>query len=80
MIRTTYDLLDSFSGYANPDMKIKRMVQEGNLFRLRRRLYVTTQNISSYLVVGVICCMFRHRYIYWQVNYMQCFVEIGGIG
>ena len=28
MIRTTYDLLDSFSGYVNPDMKIKRMVQE----------------------------------------------------
>lgn len=54
MIRTTYDLLDSFSGYVNPDMKIKRMVQEGNLFRLRRGLYVTTTKISPYLVAGTI--------------------------
>ena len=54
MIRTTSDLLDSFSGYANPDMKIKRMVQDGSLFRLRRGLYATTQNISSYLLAGVI--------------------------
>ena len=54
MIRTTYDLLDSFSGYANPDMKIKRMVQEGKLFRLRRGLYVTTTKISPYLVAGTI--------------------------
>ncbi|SDG78519.1 Transcriptional regulator, AbiEi antitoxin, Type IV TA system [Selenomonas sp. WCT3] len=54
MIRTTYDLLDSFSGYANPDMKIKRMVQEEKLFRLRRGLYVTTTKISPYLVAGTI--------------------------
>ena len=54
MFRTTSDLLDSLSKYANPDMKIKRMVQEGSLFRLRRGLYATTRNISSYLLAGVI--------------------------
>lgn len=55
MVRTTADLLDSFSGYANPDMKIKRMVQKGNLFRIRRGLYVTTKNVSPYLLAGAIC-------------------------
>ena len=54
MFRTTSDLLDSLSKYANPDMKIKRMVQKGSLFRLRRGLYATTRNISSYLLAGVI--------------------------
>lgn len=54
MIRNSTEILASLSHYANPNMKLKRLVAEGQLYRLRRGLYATKKNIPPYLLAGAI--------------------------
>lgn len=40
--------------YQNPDMKIGRMVKNGELFRVKRGIYETNRNVESYYLAGAI--------------------------
>ncbi len=54
MIRDSVEILNSLTNYANPDMKLKRMVEDKTLYRLRRGMYATDKNIAPYLLAGAI--------------------------
>ena len=54
MITTTHILLDQLKDYANPQSKIRRMVDAGELFPIVRGLYETGRNVSPYLLAASI--------------------------
>lgn len=56
MIQTTFSLTFQLEnqGYKNPRMKIKRLVQQGDLIPIRRGLYETNRHVSPHLLAGVI--------------------------
>lgn len=54
MIKTTDMLLEALSVYANPGMKLSRMVKSGECFPIARGLYETDKNVPGYLLAGSI--------------------------
>lgn len=51
----TYEILkNSLTNYKAPDIKIKRMADNGEIIKLRKNLYETDKNISGYLVANAI--------------------------
>lgn len=54
MIVTTNMLLDELSNYANPKMKLARMVQQGKVFQIVKGLYETDKAIPGHLLAGSI--------------------------
>ena len=55
MIITTRILLDELKDYANPQSKIRRMVDKGQLIPVVRGLYETDRNVSPYCLAASIC-------------------------
>ena len=55
MITTTRILFDQLKDYANPQSKIKRMMDKGELIPIVRGLYETDRNVSPYLLSASIC-------------------------
>ncbi|MCR4874996.1 MAG: hypothetical protein K5923_04600 [Clostridia bacterium] len=47
-------LLDRYSNYAAPKMKIKRMVEKGQLYLVRPGIYVDDREISKYALAHII--------------------------
>lgn len=54
MIVTTNMLLDELSNYANPKMKLARMVQQGKVFQIVKGLYETDKAVPGHLLAGSI--------------------------
>ena len=54
MIKTTDMLLDELSDYANPEMKLSRMVQQGAVFPIVRGLYETDRHAPPAALAGSI--------------------------
>lgn len=54
MIKTTPILLNDYSSYSNPMMKIKRQVNNGNLIPIIRGLYETDHTIPGYCLARII--------------------------
>lgn len=54
MIKTTGMLLDEYQHYSNPQAKIRRLVDKGELFPLTKGLYETDLNAPTYALAGVI--------------------------
>ena len=54
MIKTTDMLLEELSAYANPKMKLSRMVKRGEIYRFAKGLYETDRNTPAYLLAGSI--------------------------
>lgn len=52
---TTQMILDTLKDYANPKMKLNRLVKEGKYIRLVRGLYETESHFSPYSLVHVLC-------------------------
>ena len=54
MIYTYSELIDKYSNYAAPKMKIKSLVDHGNLFAIRPGLYTDDKNISKLALSHII--------------------------
>lgn len=54
MILTTQMLIEQYRHYRNPNAKIKRLVNEGNLYPLTRSLYENNRDVSGYCLAGAI--------------------------
>lgn len=54
MIITTQMLLEQYHNYVNPQAKIRRLVDNGELFPLTRGLYETQKNTPGYCLAGAI--------------------------
>ena len=54
MIKTTHMLIDELSGYGNPNNKISRMVDSGDLVPIKRGLYETDAHAPGYALAGSI--------------------------
>ena len=54
MIKTTSMILEELSSYANPRMKLSRMVEQGEYFQIRKGLYETDEHVPGYLLAGSI--------------------------
>ena len=56
MIYTYSELIEKYSNYSAPKMKIKSLVEHGNLFAIRPGLYIDNKNISmlalSHMIYG----------------------------
>ncbi len=55
MIFTTPMLYERYRQYRNPQSKIKRLVEKGELFPLTRGIYETDPNVSGCCLAGAIC-------------------------
>lgn len=47
-------LLDEYANYANPKTKIKRLVEQGNLYQIRPGIYTDDNKISKYALAHLI--------------------------
>lgn len=54
MIKTTNMLLAELEDYANPEMKLSRMVRRGEVFPIVKGLYETRRDVPGYLLAGSI--------------------------
>ena len=54
MIYSYEGLLEKYSNYATPKMKIKREVEQGRLFIIKPGLYVDDKNVSKYSLAHII--------------------------
>jgi hypothetical protein len=54
MIKTTDILLAELKDYANPAMKLSRMVIRGECFQITKGLYETDRNVPGHLLAGSI--------------------------
>ena len=54
MIFTTQMLIERYKNYANPQAKIRRLADEGELFPLTRGLYETDGSVPGYCLAGAI--------------------------
>lgn len=52
MIKTIAELRDDYIDYGNPDWKIKRMVENGHLFQIKRGIYETDGNVPGRCLAG----------------------------
>lgn len=54
MVKTTKILRQELTGYRNPDTKISRMVEDGELFPLKQGWYETDPRTEPYLLASVL--------------------------
>ena len=54
MICTHTMIMDKLSNYANPKMKLRRLIKAGQYIPIVRRLYETERNKAGYLLAGSI--------------------------
>jgi len=54
MVKTTRDLILELSNYANPNTKIKRLVNEHKLYKIKKGLYITDINTDPYYLADLI--------------------------
>lgn len=54
MIITTQMLVEKYRSYANPGAKIRRLVDNGELYPLTRGIYETDGNVPGYCLAGAI--------------------------
>lgn len=55
MITSTRILRQDLNKYRNPDTKIERMVQHGDLVPIKRGWFETNQAVEPHLLAGVLC-------------------------
>ena len=54
MIKTIAELREDYIEYGNPDWKIKRMVENGHIFQVKRGIYETNGNVPGrYLAAAI---------------------------
>ena len=54
MIQTTQMLIEQYRNYVNPQAKIRRLVDAGDLFQITRGIYETDKNTPGYCLAGAI--------------------------
>ncbi len=52
MIKTYLMILDELKNYANPKMKLNRLIKEGKYTKIRKGLYETDKNVAGYLLAS----------------------------
>ena len=54
MIKTTDELIRELTEYANPNTKIARMVDNNELYKIKKSLYETDSNTNPFYISGVL--------------------------